>query len=103
MNFQSKNFKYSTVHFGDFIDDIDAGAHQYLRSLAHQKPADRPAEFAHDYPSLAKDFKLPQELQFISQNFHSSVLRISGPVMMWLHYDVRKQSIAWKLELTGRE
>ena len=89
MDFNSKNFKYSTVHFGDFIDSINAGAHRYLRSLASDKSADRPTEFAKDYPTLAGDFNLPQELQFVSDRSHSSVLRISGPlIMMWLHYDV---------------
>ena len=100
MDFQSKNFKYSTVRFGDFIDNIDGGAHQYLRSLALERPADRPAEFAKDYPTLAEDFRWPQELQAIAQNSHSSVLRISGPVVMWLHYDVSTSPISRRLELT---
>ena len=88
MNFQKKNFKYTTKHFGAFLDDVDAGCNEYLRSLASEKPADKPAELITDYPGLAQDFQLPKELELVSRNAHSSVLRISGPVTMWLHYDV---------------
>lgn len=89
MNFQNKNFQYSTKPFGDFVDQITAGSMQYLRSLAVDKPSERPANLAMDFPELAFDFKLPPSLQTVTQNAHSSPLRISGPVTMWLHYDVR--------------
>ena len=88
MNFQKKNFRYVKKPFGAFIDEISAGAKQYLRSLAADRPADKPASFETDYAEIARDFELPQELSIVSQNAHSSVLRISGPVIMWLHYDV---------------
>jgi len=41
-----------------------------------------------DFPSISDDFQLPPQLAFIRENEHSSPLRISGPVNMWLHYDV---------------
>ncbi|MCJ1392139.1 tRNA methyltransferase ppm2 [Xylographa bjoerkii] len=88
MNFQKKNFTYVTKAFGHFIDEISAGQIQYLRSLSKTEPAGSPANFARDYPHIAADFKLPAELQMVTQSLHSSVLRISGPVAMWLHYDV---------------
>ncbi|MCJ1403549.1 tRNA methyltransferase ppm2 [Xylographa trunciseda] len=88
MNFQEKNFTYVTKAFGIFIDEISTGQTQYLRSLSKTEPARSPANFAMDYPNIATDFRLPSQLQMVIQSFHSSVLRISGPVAMWLHYDV---------------
>ncbi|MCJ1282951.1 tRNA methyltransferase ppm2 [Xylographa opegraphella] len=88
MNFQTKNFTYVTKDFGSFIDEISAGQTQYLRSLSKTEPAGAPANIAIDYPPIADDFRLPSQLQMVMQNCHSSVLRISGPVTMWLHYDV---------------
>ena len=88
MNFQERNFRYVTKRFGDFVDEIVNGEKQYLRSLSSDKPADTPANFVADFPTIAEDFVLPPELHLAKQNFHSSVLRISGPVSMWLHYDV---------------
>ncbi|MCJ1414067.1 tRNA methyltransferase ppm2 [Xylographa parallela] len=88
MNFQKKNFSYVAKDFGNFVDEISAGQTQYLRSLSTTEPADSPANLAIDYPQIADDFRLPSELQMVMQSFHSSVLRISGPVIMWLHYDV---------------
>ena len=64
------------------------GSRQYLRSLASENPAEQPADFWVDYPELASDFALPPELEIVRQNMYSSVLRVSGPVNMWLHYDV---------------
>ena len=88
MDFHNKNFKYSRKNFGVFADEVAQGSKQYLRSLASENPAHRPADFWADYPDLASDFALPSELDLVRQNMHSSVLRISGPVNMWLHYDV---------------
>ena len=59
-----------------------------MRSLASETPAEKPANFWADFPKLATDFKLPPQLDIVKQKIHSSVLRISGPVIMWLHYDV---------------
>jgi tRNA wybutosine-synthesizing protein 4 len=88
MDFKSKNFTYTSKRFGDFLDQIDTGEKLYLRSLSSDKPSERPAEFTRDFPSIATDFRLPPELEFVIKNAHSSPLRISGPVIMWLHYDV---------------
>lgn len=90
MDFQAKNFRYITTPFASFIDRIASGSMEYLRSLAVGKPAAKPAEFESDFPELASDFKLPPQLDYVSQNAHSSPLRISGAVIIWLHYDVEK-------------
>ena len=88
MDFLSKNFKYVTKSFSSFIDDIAAGQRQYLRSLSSEAPSKQPAQLADDFPTIASDFSLPDELAFVAENMHSSPLRVSGPVNMWLHYDV---------------
>ncbi|KAL8934106.1 MAG: hypothetical protein Q9211_005402, partial [Gyalolechia sp. 1 TL-2023] len=88
MNFQQKNFSYVKKPFGEFMREASGGSKQYLRSLAAEKPADQPACFYDDFPCLREDFHLPVQLETVSCNHHSSPLRISGPVNMWLHYDV---------------
>ncbi|KAJ9204275.1 hypothetical protein DTO164E3_2037 [Paecilomyces variotii] len=88
MNFQTKNFSYVTKGFGCFLDEVHAGGRQYLRSISSEKPTKMPANLAIDFPQLKDDFRLPAELSFVTENMHSSPLRISGPVTMWLHYDV---------------
>lgn len=88
MDFLQKNFVYERVRFSTFMDDILQGSPQYLRSLSNDKPSLEPANFTSDFPKLAPDFTLPEELSFIVQNMHSSILRVSGVVNMWLHYDV---------------
>ncbi len=88
MNFQAKNFVYETMDFGDFVDMASNGKPLYLRSLALDKPSERPAALALDFPTIAEDFGLPPALTTVVENAHSSPLRISGPVSMWLHYDV---------------
>lgn len=91
MNFLTKNFKYVNKSFGDFIKELSKGSKQYLRSLAANKPVETPANISVDFPELSPDFCLPPQLEQVVQNAHSSPLRISGPVTMWLHYDVRDQ------------
>ena len=88
MNFLEKNFRYVKKPFGQFVDEVGQGAKQYLRSLAYEDPAASPANVAADFPQLAEDFQIPKSLQLAANQMHSSVLRISGPVKMWLHYDV---------------
>ncbi|OAX85447.1 hypothetical protein ACJ72_00172 [Emergomyces africanus] len=88
MDFQSKNFSYVTKEFGTFIDEIYNGSRQYLRSISSINPSERPANLAQDFPELQDDFRLPPELSLVSENAHSSPLRLSGPVILWLHYDV---------------
>jgi len=88
MDFQRKNFAYVKKDFGDFIEDFELGCKQYLRSLASEDPTGKPANFAKDYPRLATDFRLLEGMHLATDRIHSSVLRISGFVDMWLHYDV---------------
>lgn len=89
MNFQSKNFTYETKDFGTFLDEVHAGGRQYLRSISADQPSKMPASLATDFPTLKDDFRLPEYMGLVTENTHSSPLRISGPVTMWLHYDVR--------------
>ncbi|KAL4904898.1 tRNA wybutosine-synthesizing protein 4 [Aspergillus multicolor] len=88
MSFQTKNFKYEAKPFGSFMDEVHAGGRQYLRSISEKQPAKLPANLATDFPSLSGDFRLPEAFRTVVENAHSSPLRISGPVTLWLHYDV---------------
>jgi tRNA wybutosine-synthesizing protein 4 len=88
MDFNSKNFRYATDAFGSIMNKIDSGARLYLRSLSHSKPSELPANLEADFPELVGDFVLPNELSLVKENLFSSILRISGRVNMWLHYDV---------------
>ncbi|KIW00435.1 uncharacterized protein PV09_07964 [Verruconis gallopava] len=88
LSFREKNFRYVTVPFAEFMDEAKAGSHVYMRALSVSNPSRLPARLSVDYPELAKDFTLPGELGFVEEYQHSSVLRISGNVNMWLHYDV---------------
>jgi tRNA wybutosine-synthesizing protein 4 len=88
MDFTSKNFRYVTTEFGEFAKRIERGDRLYLRALSHEKPTERPALLAEDFPGLSTDFDLPSQLSLVRDNLFSSVLRLSGPVNMWLHYDV---------------
>ncbi|KAF2719357.1 Clavaminate synthase-like protein [Polychaeton citri CBS 116435] len=89
MDFQTKNFSYRTQSFSSFIDAIEhQGDRLYLRALSMDSPGEKPTTLANDFPSIAQDFRLPDELAYVQDNAHSSPLRISGPVTMWLHYDV---------------
>jgi hypothetical protein len=65
-------------------------SHLYLRSLSTTSPTASPAQFSADFPEIAEDFVLPQPLKPIINPavFHSSPLRISSHLNMWLHYDV---------------
>ncbi|KAJ0125523.1 leucine carboxyl methyltransferase [Diaporthe amygdali] len=89
MDFKAKNFRYTSMTFGEFARGIQNGARLYLRALSADAPSDRPANLAHDFPSLAADFRLPEALSMCSDNLHSSILRVSGQLDMWLHYDVQ--------------
>ncbi|KAI1433080.1 leucine carboxyl methyltransferase [Xylaria sp. CBS 124048] len=88
MDFNAKNFSYTTKDFGSFMVDVEKGGKQYLRALSEEQPSNLPANIKADFPSIASDFQLPVELSFVDRNEFSSVLRISGRVNMWLHYDV---------------
>jgi hypothetical protein len=88
MDFTAKNFKYVTTGFGEFARRAEQGDKLYLRALSQEKPSEKPAVLADDFPALAPDFVLPTQLSLVADNLFSSVLRMSGPVNMWLHYDV---------------
>lgn len=94
MNFRKKNFDYTTKEFGVFMDEISEGSRQYLRSISSEQPLKKAANFEKDFPEIQNDFTLPPQLSFVQEHAHSSPLRISGPVAMWLHYDV---SLAHKI------
>lgn len=91
MDFNAKNFRYTTMAFGDFAREVQRGKRMYLRALSPDAPADQAANLERDFPSLAADFSLPQELVRCADTIHSSVLRISGPVNMWLHYGASRK------------
>lgn len=88
MDFQTKNFTYETQNFGSFIEAADNGGKLYLRSLSKDAPSEKPANLSEDFPEISSDFELPEELAYVVSNLHSTPLRISGPVTIWLHYDV---------------
>lgn len=87
MDFQKKNFEYVRQQFGSFIDAIERGERLYLRALSKDSPSNKPTSLVEDFPGIASDFSLPAELDYVVRNAHSSPLRISGPVNIWLHYD----------------
>jgi tRNA wybutosine-synthesizing protein 4 len=91
LQFSTKNFVYQTVPFSQFRAHLEQNDHVYLRSLAARSPFRKAADFWTDFPGLAVDFTLPAQLSTICDlpaNLHSSVLRVSGNVAIWLHYDV---------------
>ncbi|KAJ6788551.1 hypothetical protein PWT90_06188 [Aphanocladium album] len=88
MDFNAKNFQYVTYDFGTIMSRAKNGDRLYLRSLSIDKPAEQPAKLEEDFPSLAADFTLPEQLKHVREQLFSSVLRVSGKVNMWLHYDV---------------
>ena len=88
MDFTTKNFRYATAEFGDFARRVGQGDKLYLRALSQEKPSEKPALLADDFPTLAPDFVLPPQLSLVEENLFSSVLRVSGSGNMWLHYDV---------------
>jgi tRNA wybutosine-synthesizing protein 4 len=90
MDFVTKNFRYVTKRFDEFLNGIAAGERLYMRAASAAQPTERPASLEVDFPSLAPDFILPPQLEFVYDEARcfSSVLRIQGEVEMWLHYDV---------------
>ncbi|KAF2188236.1 LCM-domain-containing protein [Zopfia rhizophila CBS 207.26] len=88
MTFKDKNFQYVRKAAGDFLDGISKGEKTYLRAVSASQPNKLPTKLVDDFPSIASDFRLPAVLSPIRETLHSSPLRISGPVSLWLHYDV---------------
>jgi tRNA wybutosine-synthesizing protein 4 len=88
MTFKDKNFSYVKKSVANFLDGIANGSHEYLRAVSSSQPNKLPTKLEDDFPSLADDFKIPEICEMVKENHHSSPLRISGPVSLWLHYDV---------------
>lgn len=88
MTFKDKNFLYVRKSVGDFLDGIAQGSQTYLRAVSASQPNKLPTKLEEDFPTIAADFILPDVLSSIKETYHSSPLRISGPVSLWLHYDV---------------
>ncbi|KAF2671953.1 LCM-domain-containing protein [Microthyrium microscopicum] len=87
----TKNFVYEVQTFSEFKKELEAQSHVYLRSLAQVSPFQQAAYLSRDFPDIANDFQIPptlNDLFNLSSRIHSSVLRISGDVAVWLHYDV---------------
>lgn len=104
MNFLSKNFKYTTQSFHDFIDCVFSPAGEekvYLRAVS-EDAKNKPTRLEDDFPSLAEDFKIPEILcgegGIEEGRVFSSVLRVGGVgTSMWLHYDVLLSLVTAKL------
>ncbi|KAF2083381.1 LCM-domain-containing protein [Saccharata proteae CBS 121410] len=93
MTFATKNFSYHKLTFSDFIEALTSPSPNnqlYLRALASTQPTKRPANLWTDFPTLAQDFHILDSpiLSQVATRLHSAPLRISGPVALWLHYDV---------------
>jgi tRNA wybutosine-synthesizing protein 4 len=88
MTFQTKNFSYLKSPFGEFINSVSHGAQSYLRSVSTIQPGKHPTLLSRDFPTISPDFHLPPIFHSINETIHSSPLRISGPLTLWLHYDV---------------
>jgi len=88
MTFKDKNFAYVKKPFGEFIDGIASGSRAYLRAVSSTQPTRLPTKLEDDFPAIASDFQLTRVFDAIRANIHSTPLRISGPVGLWLHYDV---------------
>lgn len=100
MNFTKRNFEYVKKPLGQFLDDVQSGKMEYLRAIATKEPTSKVTKLEDDFPALAKDFSLPLELAYVTERIHSSPLRISGPVAMWLHYDVMSNVLC---QIRGRK
>jgi tRNA wybutosine-synthesizing protein 4 len=89
---EGRNIRYNSLPFGQFKVLLDHGYHCYLRSLNCSSNLEVPADFWSDFPGLRDDFKLPVFLKdafgISDTTFHSAILRVSGDVTMWVHYDV---------------
>jgi tRNA wybutosine-synthesizing protein 4 len=101
MTFVNKNFKYTTMSFGNFVDKANSSGKVYLRSLSAAKPAEIPASLERDFPTISSDFTLPSSLfTTVISSAHSSPLRISGSTAIWLHYDVMANILT---QITGKK
>jgi tRNA wybutosine-synthesizing protein 4 len=86
-----KNFKYRTCTFSEFTTMLEQKKHVYLRALAGNHSFKEPANFWKDFLAIADDFVIPSDLRKgfdLDTKLHSAVLRVSGDVSVWIHYDV---------------
>jgi tRNA wybutosine-synthesizing protein 4 len=88
MTFKDKNFQYVKKTTSDFLNGIEQGSQMYLRAVSISQPNKLPTKLEEDFPTIAADFQIPDIFDTVNSNCHSSPLRISGPVSLWLHYDV---------------
>lgn len=90
MTFGTKNFTYEKRSLYSFFSSISKGAPFYLRATSSTQPNKLPTRLEDDFPSIAADFQVPTICRSVINDgtYHSSPLRISGPVSLWLHYDV---------------
>jgi tRNA wybutosine-synthesizing protein 4 len=88
MTFKDKNFEYVKKTTSDFLSGIEHGSQMYLRAVSSSQPNKLPTKLEEDFPTIAADFHIPDVFDTVKSNCHSSPLRISGPVSLWLHYDV---------------
>lgn len=90
MTFGSKNFTYEKRSVSTFFDNIKNGAPSYLRAISSTQPNKLPTRLEDDFSTIAADFQIPSLCRSVinETTYHSSPLRISGPVSLWLHYDV---------------
>jgi tRNA wybutosine-synthesizing protein 4 len=88
MTFKDKNFSYVKKSVADFLGGIAKGSHEYLRAVSSSQPNKLPTKLEDDFPTISDDFRVPDVCDIVKENYHSSPLRISGPVTLWLHYDV---------------
>jgi tRNA wybutosine-synthesizing protein 4 len=88
MTFKDKNFEYVRRTAAEFLNGIGQGSKTYLRAVSSSQPNKLPTKLEDDFPGIVADFKIPEVFDAIKSNIHSSPLRISGPVSLWLHYDV---------------
>lgn len=90
MTFGTKNFTYEKRSVSTFFSNISNGSPHYLRAISSTQPNKLPTRFEDDFSAIAADFQVPDLCREVihEETYHSSPLRISGPVSLWLHYDV---------------
>jgi hypothetical protein len=90
LDFVRKNFKYVVMPFGELlakVSDASDDNFYYLRSIG-ENPRKEPAHALVQFPSFARDLKLPSEFWGSEDNYFSAVVRVSsGDLQLWTHYD----------------
>jgi tRNA wybutosine-synthesizing protein 3 len=90
LDFVRKNFKYVVMPFGELlakVNDASDDNFYYLRSIG-ENPRKEPAHALLQFPSFARDLKLPSEFWGSEDNYFSAVVRVSsGDLQLWTHYD----------------